>query len=330
MFNDRINNLINNYIIKNKYSKLSIGIIIDDKKYYFNYDNNGLSENVYEYEIGSISKTFTAHMVMKYVGLGLIDINESVGKYLGLVGNYPTIYELLTHTAGYGHLTPIEFTLKNVIKYHKKNLYEIINSNDVIKALMKRKKKKKYNYSYSDFNYGILACMLEKVCERSFNELFEEFIKEDLKLDNTHTLIDYIPNTESVFRKKIIPRWNWNSDNPYISAGGICSNVFDMVKYMEIEMYSNMEYIKNCHIVNEDTKKRKDRILICPGWHAYKNGNHLWHVGGVGCYRSSVIISKNKRIGVIGLGNSCGKRNYNIHYLVKMLYSYLSRNRNKL
>ena len=27
---------------------------------------------------------------------------------------------------------------------------------------------------------------------------------KDLKLDNTHTLIDYIPNTESVFRKKII------------------------------------------------------------------------------------------------------------------------------
>lgn len=330
MFNERIDLLIKKYVNKNKNSKLSLGIIVNNKKYYFNYDNNGLSMESYDYEIGSISKTFTAHLVMKYVCEGILELDKQVGFYLGIEGNYPTIYELLTHTAGYGHLTPIEFTFKNIFLYYKKNLYQDIIKEDVLKALSKRKKKKKYNYSYSDFNYAILAIVLERVTNKLFCELLDEFIKKDLYMMDSHILSKYTPNTKAVYKNKVINRWEWNNDNPYISAGGICSNVSDMVKYMELELKSDIDYIKNCHIVNQETKKRKDRILICPGWHAYKNGNHLWHVGGVGCYRSSIIISKNKKIGVIGLGNSCGKRNYNIHYLVKMVYSYLSRNRNKL
>ena len=330
MFNEKINNLIKEYVNKNENILLSLGIIVNGKNYYFNFGNNVSDNIVYDNEIGSISKTFTAHLVMKYVELNKLDLFKTVGDYLNIGENYPTIYELLTHTSGYKFLTPFNYKITKWINYYKKNLYENITDDDILKALIKRKKKRKYNYSYSDFNYAILKLVLEKVTDKSYNELMNEFIKEDLKLINTQLLDDYIPNTNPVFNNFIVDRWKWNCDNPYLSAGGICSNVNDMVKYMELQLVSEDSYIKKCHIVNKNTKARKDKLLICPGWHAYKSGNHLWHIGGVGCYKSSVIISKNKNIAIVGLGNYKGHKSARVNNIVKMIYGYISRNRNKL
>ncbi len=332
MFDEKINLFINKYISKNKYSKLSIGVIINDKKYYFNYNNNGLTSECYDYEIGSISKTITAHLVMKFVSNGILKLDQPVGFYLGLEGEYPTIYELLTHTSSYRYITPFNFTLKNLPIYYKKNIYHNINNEKVLNALRRRmkKKKKRYNYRYSDFNYAVLGLILEKVSNKRVKDLLDEFIKNDLKMDDTNLLNDYNLNTDAVYKNKVIPRWEWNDDNPYLAAGGISSNVVDMVKYMELELNSKEDYMIECHKVNINIKERKDKVLICPGWHAYKDGKHLWHVGKAGCYQSSIIVSKNKNIGVVGLGNSYGKKEYNINYLVKMIYSYLARNKNKL
>ncbi len=107
MFDEKINLLINEYVNKNKYSRLSIGIIVNNKKYYFNYNHIGRTDECYDYEIGSITKTITAQLVMKYASEGLLQLDRQAGDYLGIEGEYPTIYELLTHTSGYRFLTPI-------------------------------------------------------------------------------------------------------------------------------------------------------------------------------------------------------------------------------
>ncbi len=330
MFNERINELIDKYIHKNEYSKLSIGIIVNNQKYYFNYNHKGLTTECYDYEIGSITKTMTAHLVMKLVSEGYLELNQQAGYYLGIEGKYPTIYELLTHTSGYRLITPAKFTLINFPFYFKRNIYQKVKKDDVLEAFKKRKKKKKYSYAYSDFNYAILTLILEKVSDHSASEVLDQFIKKDLEMKNTHILTNFLPNTEPIYKDKIVSRWKWNVGNPYICAGGVSSNIVDMVKYMELQLNSENDYIKKCHIVNNETRKRKDRLLICPGWHAYKNGYHLWHIGRAGCYRTSIIISKNKRIGVVGFGNTFGKKDCSINYLVKMIYDYLARNKNKL
>lgn len=63
------------------------------------------------------------------------------------------------------------------------------------------------------------------------------------------------------------------------------------------------------------------------GWHTYKKSNQLWHVGGVGTFRTSVILNKQLRIGVAVLGNAKGKSSANAHYIAKMLYSELKSNK---
>ncbi len=330
MFDEKINALIRQYIGKNEHARFSVGIIVNDTKYDFNYDHTGLTRECYDYEIGSVTKTMTAHLVMKYVCEGRLELDRQAGYYLELEGEYPTIYELLTHTSGYRFVTPVELTLGTLPFRFKRNIYENVKREQVLAALRKRKKKKTHGYAYSDFNYAVLALVVEKISNRPMGELLDQFIKKDLGMENTHLLTDACPNTDAVCKSRVVPRWKWTGDNPYLSAGGVFSNVVDMVAYMDLQLHSERDYIQRCHMVNREAGVREDGLLICPGWHAYKNGNHLWHVGHVGCYRSSIIISKNKGIGVVGMGNASGKQYDRLNYLVKMIYGYLSRNKRKL
>jgi beta-lactamase class C len=84
---------------------ITVGIIKDGNASYAVYGENGkeLSQELHTYEIGSITKTFTAAMISKAVKDGKIDLNATIDQYITLPeGNdYPTVAELLTHTSGY-------------------------------------------------------------------------------------------------------------------------------------------------------------------------------------------------------------------------------------
>ena len=93
-----------------------------------------------------------------------------------------------------------------------------------------------------------------------------------------------------------------------------------MLKYIALQIQSNNKYIKEAHVVNENVKSSTN-IKMCVGWHSYEKSNQLWHVGGVGTFRSSIIINKKSKFGVVVLGNTKGVVGANVHYLAKMIYS---------
>ena len=73
------------------------------------YDENGITYNVYgaeynlnfDYEIGSITKTFTAMLISKAIDEGRINLDDNISNYLELENRYyPTIEEIITHTSG--------------------------------------------------------------------------------------------------------------------------------------------------------------------------------------------------------------------------------------
>ena len=127
--------------------------------------------------------------------------------------------------------------------------------------------------------------------------------------------------------KRPVHFWKWNRENPYIAGGGLVSNVQDMLAYIALQVEGEASYISSAHRLCEASVSDKRNIATCIGWHTYKKSNQLWHVGGVGTFRSSVILNKNRRIGVVVLGNSKGIASANVHYLAKMLYSEMKINK---
>lgn len=323
---------IKNYLALSDKNKLTIGLYCNGKFYVF---GNPERENQFRYDIGSISKTITAHLILKLYEEGTLDINCTVDSFLPLKkGKYPTIYQLLTHTAGYHHLTPIEVTLPHLITngYAHKNPYENCTVKTVIKSLERRRFfKHKERYGYSDFASAILAAVAEAVTKKPFPVLFENFIQNELGLANTKITEDHKSRTPLAIKgKKILPFWVWKNDNPYIAGGGIVSNIEDILHYIAIQIESDKLYITSAHKVCKKSEQTRDNHLMCIGWHTYKKSNQLWHVGGVGTFRTSVIVNRKLKLGVAVLGNAKGKSSANAHYIAKMLYSELKNKRIKL
>ncbi len=84
---------------------ISVGVIKDGEMSYTVYGKNGeeLPADLHTYEIGSLTKTFTAALINQAITLEKINLDNTINSYLSLPdGNqYPTIEELLTHTSGY-------------------------------------------------------------------------------------------------------------------------------------------------------------------------------------------------------------------------------------
>ncbi len=323
---------IKSYLALSTNNQLTIGLYKDGRFYVF---GNPEEEKHLVYDIGSVSKTVTAHLILKLREEGRLDINRTVDAFLPLKkGKYPTIYQLLTHTAGYHHLTPIEVTLPHLIigGYARKNPYEKCTTKTVIKCLERRRfLRNKVRYGYSDFASAILAAIVEVVAKKPFSTLFEEFIQKDLGLINTTVKADYESRTPPAIRgKKILPFWVWKKNNPYIAGGGMASNIEDVLRYIALQIESDEPYITSAHTICQESKLKNDNHLMCIGWHTYKKSNQLWHVGGVGTFRTSVIINKKQKLGVAVLGNAKGRASANAHYIAKMLYSELKNKRIRL
>lgn len=84
---------------------ITVGIVKDGQISYKVYGKNGkeLPAELHTYEIGSLTKIFTATLISKAIQEEKINIDCTIDNYLSLPeGNtYPTIEELLTHTSGY-------------------------------------------------------------------------------------------------------------------------------------------------------------------------------------------------------------------------------------
>ena len=329
----KVINAINKYLSLSKHQSLRVGIYRDGRLFVFGDGENLLTA---EYDIGSISKTMTAHLILKLRDQGLLDTEKSIAEYISLPeGDYPTVYELLTHTAGYGHLTPAEITVPALLQhgYARKNIYDRCNAGTIISCLKKRRRNRrvKEGYGYSDFAYAILGVIAERVTGIAFADLFEDFVQSTLGMRDTVIEADRKKREpKAVHGRRIIDFWRWERDNPYIAGGGLISNVADMLSYVAMQIESSEKYITSAHRICQKSLSERQNIALCVGWHTYKKSNQLWHVGGVGTFRSSVIFNKKRRIGVVVLGNSKGVASANVHYLAKMLYSEIKINKIKV
>ncbi len=327
-FRKKVNDCIDKYIQASEDIRLSVGIYCKGRKYIF---GNGDDIAKRRYDLGSISKTLCAHLILNLAEEGLLDIQKTVDAYLPLKkGKYPTLYELLTHTAGYWHLTPMEITLPRLAfhRYAKYNVYEHCDGQTVISCLNRRRHHKRdRKYAYSDFPYAILALVAETATKTPFATLFTDFVQNRIGLTNTEICRNGNRDTLAILGKKRVRYWRWSENNPYIAGGGMVTTLSDMLKYIELQAKSDEQFITRAHTLCEQSLSKKSKEAMCIGWHTYKNSNQLWHVGGVGTFRASIIINRKRDIGVAVFGNAKGRSSANVHYLAKMLYSELKINK---
>ncbi|CAI8812278.1 D-alanyl-D-alanine carboxypeptidase [Brevibacillus sp. IT-7CA2] len=198
-------------------------------------------ETDFRFRIGSVTKTFTATVVLQLAGENRLNLDDSIEKWLpgviqgnGYDGNQITIRQILNHTSGIAeYLRSKDADMMNPKKsYTAEELVKIGLSLPPDFAPGK-------GWSYSDTGYVLLGILIEKITGNSYAEEIENRIIEPLELSNT-----FLPGNSSVIPGTKHARGYFQPDgaselkdvtyyNPSIasSAGDMISTADDLNKF---------------------------------------------------------------------------------------------------
>lgn len=133
------------------------------------------------FELASVSKQFTAMIIMMLKEKGMLNYDDSVSKYLEIPYKGITIRNLLTHTSGLPDYQDI------MDKYWDKT--KVAGNPDCIEYLNKYAPPKSFEpgdkYEYSNTGYLLLASIAEKASGKDFIDLCRKWIFKKLKMKST-------------------------------------------------------------------------------------------------------------------------------------------------
>ena len=193
----------------------------------------------YLFNIGSMSKQFTALCILKLVQEGKISLQDDIKKYLidyNSHGQKITIENILNHTSGIqSYSNKEDFLGKSVTDITKEDLRKSFE-NDTLIFLPNT------NWSYCNSGYVIAGLIVEKVSGKSLSSFLTENIfipcgmkstfvgNDDSIFINLVNGYDNVLGPENVTEIKYKPAQYISWTYSY-GAGGIISNVDDLLKY---------------------------------------------------------------------------------------------------
>ncbi len=288
----------------NEEARITVGVIENDRSTFTVYGENGRESapEILPYEIGSLSKTFTAGCIMKAAREGRLDLEAGIDAYLSLPEkeHYPTILDLMTHSSGYkawyfqAPMIGNFFTGRNSFcGISKDRLLQKVASVDI--------PDEEHPFVYSNFGYAVLGLLTEAVYGSEFPSIINHFIQDDLGLRNT-----CLPDGENGLPNG----WEWQEGDAYQAAGAVISDIRDMLRYAEMLM-EDSEFLDGCcEPLKEISSSPKDYELldirmdaIGAGWIFDRENGIIWHNGGTGHYNAYLGFHPESETAVVVLSN---------------------------
>jgi CubicO group peptidase (beta-lactamase class C family) len=315
----RVDTLARSYIQKGNTVGLSIGIYKGGVMNTYNYGetakgNNNLPTSNTIYEIGSITKTFTAALLAWYVNEGQIKLTDTITKYLpDSVASSPalqgiTVLTLSNHTSGLPSL-PDNFyanstdTINPYKDYNKQMLFAYLK-NAKLNSVPGEK------YAYSNLGVALLGVILEKVSGKTYNQMITDIITKPLQLNST--VLHVAPQMRTRFvatyneNGKPTPPWNWDVFEP---TGGLRSTVNNLLIYAKANMdTTGTTALGKAFALTRQITFTKD-VKIGLNWHVIVvNGvEYYFHNGATDGSSSFLAYNIDRGIAIVILSN-CGER----------------------
>ena len=175
---------------------IAISVIKDNKVLY--QKGYGMANLEYEipitvktkFHVASLSKQFTAFMILKLQEEGLLSINNDVREYIPELPDYGktiTIKHLLTHSSGirdqWRLLELAGWRLDDVIK--TKQIFKLITSQKTLNFDPGE------SFGYSNSGYTLMAMIVERLTNMSFAEYAKKTIFEPLQMSDSFFYDDH-------------------------------------------------------------------------------------------------------------------------------------------
>ena len=291
-------------------TQISIGIIKNNKVFFYGIlcKNNMIIEikNYNKaFEIGSLSKVFTATLLVHSIQENHVKLEEHIDKYLNFKLNKKTkisFKELANHTSGLPRL-PTNLHLNTVDQLNPYQGYTEEKLKQYLTKEMALSSKTGKEYTYSNLGYGLLGYVLTKVENKTYEELLQNQIFLKYNMQNSTTYRKKVENILVRGRNENgteVPNWDLSV---LVGAGGILSTVEDLTRFITAQFNPNN---------TELALTRKKTSYINPisdiglGWHiVHRKSGATWHQhnGGTGGYTSTILMDTAQKNGVIILSN---------------------------
>ncbi len=218
-----------------------------------------------KFMIGSVSKPFTAMLVLIQVQKGLIRLDKTISDYLpqfiGKPGAMITIKQLLSHTSGmpnyditkdfFPRISRQNFTREEYVKLYMDSALAFAPGT---------------RYAYSSWGYFTLGYIMEKVTGKTYSQLMKDDIFDKLGMSSSgsyfHTQVVSKRATGYDYSFGSYASSDFRDQSNTMGTGDIYSTVYDLFKF-------HLAISNNTLIDKDLTRQMLSPTLPQPMWYGY-------------------------------------------------------------
>jgi CubicO group peptidase (beta-lactamase class C family) len=271
--------------------------VVFNKAYGFaDVDKNISAHRMTKYKIGSITKTFTAVMIMQLIEEKKLNLQTKLNRFYPKIPNAEkiTIYDLLHHRTGIvDYINGDSITAKNIYRFHSKE--EMIQKITDYKPLFEPGTK----HEYSNSNYNLLGYIIETLTKKSYAENIQTRIVKKANLLNTYFPQGKIETSigESYSYLFNGTKWEkveeWENSIAY-SAGAIISTPADLTRFMYALFDEKLVKPSSLEQMKEIKEGYGKALMQFP----FGERRFYGHTGGIENFRAVVGYYPTEKLGI--------------------------------
>ncbi len=324
--------LVDELIRTHRVPSYSVGVVFGEELVYakaFGVTNRQTKEPATPdtlYQIGSVTKTFTATLLAALRDDGLVELDDPVTRYLPPGQAFPraaggpeiTLRHLATHTAG---LPPNPVNRVNVDPPGGPGVMRAYSINELYEGLERTELMRPTGqYGYSNLGFGLLGHALERAAKTPYAQLLEQRVLEPLGMHDT--TVGIAPATNARFATPYWPSLEpMVARDPWIFGeisgfGGLTSTVPDLARFLALQFRADEAVAKPIRgasireLWTPQPVKRDGDTAVGLGWQIGEFGGigrWVHHGGEVDGFSSFVAFKPEQKTGVIVLTNFGGE-----------------------
>lgn len=309
-----VNRIAAKYLATRGYGALVVGVYQDGNAYSQGFGimsgtNASPPDAQTLFEIGSVTKVFTAIVLARLVEDGLLKLEDPIGLHLPPGFGSPKVQEIIlkdlaTHTSGLPRM-PQNF---NDAKKRPLNPYAFYTTQHLFESLatVELKSEPDKKHEYSNYGYGLLGKILELRTGKTYEQLIQEYVCQPLGLPNTVIKLSAAQKERLTpghhLKGQILPNWDFDA---LAGCGALRSNAEDLLKFIAANLGKTNSPISVALHKTHERLYQQDKGGKGLGWAIQEANGRTFHShsGATGGYICHVAFEKERQTGVVLLSN---------------------------
>jgi len=255
------------------------------------------------FEIGSITKQFTAALIMKLQEQSKLHVDDSVPVYLPGYGFSPaiTIRMLLNHTSGLADFT----NFADLGQWVRHGISEPTALTEIAQAGLQFKPGSQYQYSNS--NFYLLSSLIEKLTGQTYADNLERSVFQPLGLPSTYYALPPANLAAAGYTNNgagLVPAIIWDRSAAF-AAGAMSTNVYDLAKWDDDLMSGRVVSASSFQQMTTSNGFFQNGFSYGFGLalSTFSNRKLMWHSGQIGGFTAENAVFLDNGFTVIVLTN---------------------------